>query len=77
VTDALPAIQRAMSQQPYAKRLQVTVGSDVFFLPRDVARQIEREMLLAAPFVLIALASRSPVIDATDCAGADEGGVAR
>lgn len=45
--DALPAIQRAMSQQPYAKRLQVTVGSDVFFLPRDVARQIEREMLLA------------------------------
>lgn len=47
MTDALPAIQRAMSHQPYARRLQVTVGSDVFFLPRDVARQIEREMLQA------------------------------
>lgn len=34
-------------------------------------------MMLAAPFVLFALASRSPVIDATDCAGADEGGVVR
>lgn len=47
MTDALPAIQRALSHQPYAKRCQVTVGSDVFFLPREVARQIEREMLIA------------------------------
>jgi hypothetical protein len=46
--------------------------------PLEIAAAIATiAMMLAAPFVLIALASRSPVIDATDCAGADEGGVAR
>lgn len=45
--DVLPAIQRALSRQPYATRLQVTVGGQVFWLPRTVARQIEREMLIA------------------------------
>lgn len=33
--------------------------------------------MIATPALLVWLAARSPVIDATDASGADEGGVAR
>ncbi len=40
---ALASIRRALTAQPYAARIHVTTGAESYFIPRKVARAIERE----------------------------------